>query len=73
VSADLERVAREHELTGAEIINVIRRVSLAAIARSAQATGAEEKATEAEAGSKQSPISQADIEETIRSEQSKSS
>ena len=33
VTADLERIVREHELTGGAIINVIRKVSLAAIAR----------------------------------------
>ena len=32
VKADLERVSREHDLTAGAIINVIRKVSLAAIA-----------------------------------------
>ena len=71
VTADLERIAAEHELTGGAIINVIRKVSLAAIARGEQATGPEESAAEAAAGSGESPISHGDIEEAIRSERGK--
>ena len=65
VKADLERLAREHELTGGAIINVIRKVSLAAIAWGGQSHG------EGEGGSGESPISQGDIEEAIRSERAK--
>jgi hypothetical protein len=71
VTADLERIAAEHDLTGGAIINVIRKVSLAAIARGEQATGPEESAAEAAAGSGESPISHGDIEEAIRSERGK--
>jgi hypothetical protein len=58
-------LAREHELTGGAIINVIRKVSLAAIARGGLAN------RESEGDSGESPISQGDIEEAIRSERSK--
>ena len=63
VSADLERIALEHDLTGGAIINVIRKVSLAAIARVGLANG--------EGGSRESLISHGDIEEAIRSERGK--
>jgi hypothetical protein len=76
VTADLERIAAGHDLTGSAIINVIRKVSLAAIARGGKDTGPEESAAESaaegEAGSKESPISHGDIEEAIRSERGKS-
>ena len=65
VKADLERIAREHELTGGAIINVIRKVSLAAIARG----GLTNRESEGDSG--ESPISQGDIEEAIRSERGK--
>jgi SpoVK/Ycf46/Vps4 family AAA+-type ATPase len=65
VKADLERLAREHELTGGAIINVIRKVSLAAIARG----GLTNRESEGDSG--ESPISQGDIEEAIRSERGK--
>jgi hypothetical protein len=71
VTADLERIARDHELTGSAIINVTRKVSLAAIARGGKDTGPEESAAEAAAGSGESPISHGDIEEAIRSERGK--
>ena len=71
VTADLERIAAGHDLTGSAIINVIRKVSLAAIARGEQATGPEESAAEAAAASGESPISHGDIEEAIRSERGK--
>ena len=71
VRADLERIAAGHDLTGGAIINVIRRVSLAAIARAGQAGGPEESPADGAAGSRESPISHGDIEEAIRSEISK--
>ena len=42
VKADHERIAAGHDLTGGAIINMIRGVSLAAIARAGQAGGPEE-------------------------------
>jgi hypothetical protein len=65
VKADLERIARDHELTGGAIINVIRKVSLAAIARGLQTTDDGEQG--------EWPISQGDIEEAIRGECGKAS
>jgi SpoVK/Ycf46/Vps4 family AAA+-type ATPase len=65
VTADLERIARDHDLTGGAIINVILKVSLVAIARGGQAN------REGEGGSGESPISQGDTEEAIRSERGK--
>lgn len=62
VAARLERIARDHELPGGAIINVSRKVSLAAIARGGQAN------RESEGDSGESLISQGDIEESIRSE-----
>ena len=71
VKADHERIAREHDLTGGAIINVISKISLAAIALGEQATGPGESAAEGAADSRESPISQGDIKEAIRSEISK--
>lgn len=75
VTADLERIAAEHDLTGGAIINVIRKVSLAAIARGGQPRGPREEpgegAEEGPAGSKAAPICHGDIEEAIRNEQGK--
>ena len=65
MKAGFERIACEQELTGGAIINVIRKVSLAAIARGEQAN------RESEGDSGESPISQGDIEEAIRSERGK--
>ena len=63
VTADLERIAAEHDLTGGAIINVIRKVSLAAIARGGLSN--------VDGDSRASPISHGDIEEAIRSERGK--
>jgi SpoVK/Ycf46/Vps4 family AAA+-type ATPase len=63
VKADLERIAHEHDLTGGAIINVIRKVSLAAIARGGLSN--------VDGDSRASPISHGDIEEAIRSERGK--
>ena len=71
MKADHERIAREHDLTGGAIINVISKISLAAIALGEQATGPGESAAEGAADSRESPISQGDIKEAIRSEISK--
>ena len=71
VTANLERIAAGHDLTGGAMVNVIRRVSLAAIARAGQARGPEESPVEGAADSRESPISQGDIKEAIRSEISK--
>jgi hypothetical protein len=73
VSADLERIALEHDLTGGAIINVIRKVSLAAIARGGLTSedGGSGEAVSGDGGSRASPISLGDIEEAIRSEQGK--
>jgi SpoVK/Ycf46/Vps4 family AAA+-type ATPase len=59
VTADLERLARDHDLSGGAIINVIRRVSLAAIARGS--------------GVDSGPVAIGDgeIEEAIRAERGK--
>ena len=79
VTADLERIARDYELTGGSIINVIRRVSLAAIAqgeRCAHQHTAKEKVqgkskVETTEGRRTMPISDSDIEQAIRCEQDK--
>ena len=63
VKADHERIACEHELICGAIIKVICPVSLAAIARGGQAR------REGETG--ESPISEGDFEEAIRSERGK--
>jgi SpoVK/Ycf46/Vps4 family AAA+-type ATPase len=63
ITADLERIAAEHDLTGGAIINVIRKVSLAAIARGGLSN--------VDGDSRASPISHGDIEEAIRSERGK--
>jgi SpoVK/Ycf46/Vps4 family AAA+-type ATPase len=68
VTADLERIAREHDLTGGAIINVIGKVSLAAIARGGLSSG---DGVSGDGGSRASPISHGDIEEAIRSERGK--
>lgn len=68
VEADLERIAREHEITGGAIMNVIRKVSLAAIAQGVKTNGATRKGEH-----RPSIISERDIEEAIRSELSKNS
>jgi hypothetical protein len=67
VTVDLERTSGDHDLTGGAIINVIRKVSLAAIARGGQNHGE----GEGEGDSGESPISHGDIEEAIRSERVK--
>ena len=66
VTADLERIAREHELSGGAIINVIRKVSLAAIARSADREASSGLDGTAEIG-------EVEIEAAIRSERNKTS
>ena len=73
VKADLERLAREHELTGGAIINVIRKVSLAAIARGGQGDreAVASEAAEDEGRRGDTLISETDIEEAIRSERGK--
>jgi hypothetical protein len=53
VTADFERIAHEHDLTGGAFINVIRKVSLAAITRGGQVTGP----GEGEGGNGEFPIS----------------
>ena len=75
VKADFERIAREHELTGGAIINVIRKVSLAAIARGGrgdrEALASAEADTQGDDEQGSTPISESDIEEAIRSERGK--
>ena len=65
VKADLERLVREHDLSGGAIINVIRKVRLPAIARGRQASGEDEEKRGA------TLISESDIEEAFRSGRSK--
>jgi SpoVK/Ycf46/Vps4 family AAA+-type ATPase len=89
VTADLERIARQHDLSGGAIINVIRRVSLAAIARGTGEGGggqAPDARSAAEMGSGEGMehadggaigdgglIGDAEIEEAIRAERGKQS
>jgi SpoVK/Ycf46/Vps4 family AAA+-type ATPase len=89
VTADLERIARQHDLSGGAIINVIRRVSLAAIARGAGAGGAGQarnarsaegmgiavgmERAEGSAIGEGGLIGDAEIEEAIRAERGKQS
>ena len=71
MKADHERTAREHGLIGGAIINVIRKVSLAAIARGGR--NAREAAVEAEKAEERRAtlICESDIAEAIRSERNK--
>ena len=72
VKAGFERIAREHELSGGAIINVIRRVSLVGIAWGGR--DADEligDGNNGEAGISREGIGDLDIEEASRSERGK--
>jgi hypothetical protein len=73
VKAGLERIAREHDLTAGAMINVIRKVSLAAIARGALSDRVVTASVKAEGEEEHGAtlISDSDIEEAIRSQRGK--